>query len=139
MRHLLPAANCGKGKDGLTAKSNSVYQHHIIRSRNLSTGRPSGRFFCCGFDALRGRKFPYGNFQTSVFCKGKTQIVGKTDPVAVHTQPGFWHIQSKKSAAFVLSCASSHRSHTGPEAFAPVPYRFRSCKRILSVMDDYPV
>ena len=45
MRHLLPAANCGKGKDGLTAKSNSVYQQHIIRSRNLSTGRPSGRFF----------------------------------------------------------------------------------------------
>ena len=42
MRHLLPAANCGKGKDGLTAKSNSVYQHHIMRSRNLSTNRPSG-------------------------------------------------------------------------------------------------
>jgi len=45
MRHLLPAANCGKGKEGLTAKSNSVYQHHIIRSGNLSTSRPSGRFF----------------------------------------------------------------------------------------------
>jgi len=45
MRHLLPVANCGKGKDGLTAKSNSVYQHHIIRSRNLSTSRPSGRLF----------------------------------------------------------------------------------------------
>ena len=45
MRHLLPAANCGKGKEGLTAKSNSVRQHHIIRSRNLSTSRPSGRLF----------------------------------------------------------------------------------------------
>ena len=123
MRHLLPAANCGKGKDGLTAKSNSVYQHHT-QSKPVNEP-PFGAVFCCGFDALRGRKFPYGNFQTSVFCKGKTQIVGKTDPVAVHTQPGFWHIQSKKSAAFVLSCASSHRSHTGPEAFAPVPYRFR--------------
>ena len=37
---------------------------------------------CLGFFTLRGRKFPYGNFQTSVFCKVKTQIVGKTDPVA---------------------------------------------------------
>ena len=31
-----------------------------------------------GFDTLKGRKFPYGNFRTSVFCKVKTQIVGKT-------------------------------------------------------------
>ena len=31
-----------------------------------------------GFDALRGRKFPHGNFRTSVFCEVKTQIVGKT-------------------------------------------------------------
>ena len=31
-----------------------------------------------GFDTLRGRKFPYGNFRTSVFCEVKTQIVGKT-------------------------------------------------------------
>ena len=31
-----------------------------------------------GFYTLRGRKFPYGNFRTSVFCKVKTQIVGKT-------------------------------------------------------------
>jgi hypothetical protein len=45
MRHLLPAANCGKGKEGLTAKSNSVRQYYIMRSRNLSTNRPSGRLF----------------------------------------------------------------------------------------------
>ena len=44
-RHLLPAADCGKGKEGLTAKSNSVRQYYIMRSRNLSTSRPSGRFF----------------------------------------------------------------------------------------------
>ena len=31
-----------------------------------------------GFDTLRGRKFPYENFRTSVFCEVKTQIVGKT-------------------------------------------------------------
>ena len=31
-----------------------------------------------GFHTFRGRKFPYGNFRTSVFCKVKTQIVGKT-------------------------------------------------------------
>ena len=31
-----------------------------------------------GFYTLRGRKFPNGNFRTSVFCEVKTQIVGKT-------------------------------------------------------------
>ena len=31
-----------------------------------------------GFHTFRGRKFPHGNFRTSVFCKVKTQIVGKT-------------------------------------------------------------
>ena len=31
-----------------------------------------------GFYTLRGRKFPHGNFRTSVFCEVKTQIVGKT-------------------------------------------------------------
>ena len=31
-----------------------------------------------GLDTLRGRKFPHGNFRTSVFCEVKTQIVGKT-------------------------------------------------------------
>ena len=45
MRPLLPATNRGKGKEGLTAKSNSVRQYYIMRSRNLSTSRPSGRLF----------------------------------------------------------------------------------------------
>ena len=43
-----------------------------------------------GFYTSRGRKFPHGNFRTSVFCEVKTQIVGKTkffdrlkNPVAV--------------------------------------------------------
>ena len=31
-----------------------------------------------GFLTLRGRKFPHGNFRTSVFCGVRTQIVGKT-------------------------------------------------------------
>ena len=31
-----------------------------------------------GFHTFRGRKFPHGNFRTSVFCEVKTQIVGKT-------------------------------------------------------------
>ena len=31
-----------------------------------------------GFYTYRGRKFPHGNFRTSVFCEVKTQIVGKT-------------------------------------------------------------
>ena len=31
-----------------------------------------------GVYTLRGRKFPHGNFRTSVFCEVKTQIVGKT-------------------------------------------------------------
>ena len=31
-----------------------------------------------GFYTLKGRKFPNGNFRTSVFCEVKTQIVGKT-------------------------------------------------------------
>ena len=44
-RHLLPAADCGKGKEGLTAKSNSVRQYYSMRSRNVSMSCPSGRFF----------------------------------------------------------------------------------------------
>ena len=31
-----------------------------------------------GVYTYRGRKFPHGNFRTSVFCEVKTQIVGKT-------------------------------------------------------------
>ena len=31
-----------------------------------------------GFLTLRGRKFPHGNFRTSVFCAVRTQIVGET-------------------------------------------------------------
>ena len=51
-RHLLPAADCGKGKEGLTAKSNSVRQYYIMRSRNLSTSRPSGRFLLLSAEFL---------------------------------------------------------------------------------------
>ncbi len=36
MRHLLPAANCGKGKEGLTAKSNSVRQYYIAQSKPVN-------------------------------------------------------------------------------------------------------
>ena len=44
-----------------------------LRSKCTKTG---GVYL--GFRTLRGRKFPHGNFRTSVFCKVKTQIVGKT-------------------------------------------------------------
>ena len=33
MRHLLPAADCGKGKEGLTAKSNSVRLYYSMSRR----------------------------------------------------------------------------------------------------------
>ena len=44
-----------------------------LRSKCTKTG---GVYL--GFRTLRGRKFPYGNFRTFVFCEVKTQIVGKT-------------------------------------------------------------
>ena len=44
-----------------------------LRSKCTKTG---GVYL--GFRTLRGRKFPYGNFRTSVFCEVRTQIVGKT-------------------------------------------------------------
>ena len=46
---------------------------YYLRSKYIKTG---GVYL--GFDTLRGRKFPHGNFRTSVFCEVKTQIVGKT-------------------------------------------------------------
>ena len=45
-----------------------------LRRKRIKTG---GVYL--GFDTFRGRKFPYGNFRTSVFCEVKTQIVGKTN------------------------------------------------------------
>ena len=44
-----------------------------LRSKLIKTG---GVYL--GFYTLRGRKFPNGNFRTSVFCEAKTQIVGGT-------------------------------------------------------------
>ena len=44
-----------------------------LRSKCTKTG---GVYL--GFRTLRGRKFLYGNFRTSVFCEVRTQIVGKT-------------------------------------------------------------
>ena len=35
-RHLLPAADCGKGKEGLTAKSNSVRLYYNMHCRIVS-------------------------------------------------------------------------------------------------------
>ena len=35
-RHLLPAADCGKGKEGLTAKSNSVRLYYSMHCRIVS-------------------------------------------------------------------------------------------------------
>ena len=39
LRHLLPAADCGKGKEGLTAICNSVRFDYITRCRTLSIYR----------------------------------------------------------------------------------------------------
>ena len=36
MRNLLPAADCGKGKEGLTAKSNSVRLYYSMYCRIVS-------------------------------------------------------------------------------------------------------
>ena len=48
-----------------------------IQKRLLRKRMKTGGVYL-GFHTLRGRKFPYGNFRTSVFCEVKTQIVGKT-------------------------------------------------------------
>ena len=45
-RHLLPAADCGKGKEGLTAICNSVRLYYSIYRRTLSTNRLFRRFLC---------------------------------------------------------------------------------------------
>ena len=44
-----------------------------------------------GFYTLRGRKFPHGNFRTSVFCEVKTQIVGETVVSRQAHLGGKWH------------------------------------------------
>ena len=55
-----------------------------------------------GFDTLRERKFPYGNFRTSVFCEVKTQIVGKTKFFDSLKAPGLpagrFFLQKEKTA-----------------------------------------
>ena len=38
-----------------------------------------------GFRTLRGRKFPHGNFRTSVFCEVKTQIAGFFDSLGAYS------------------------------------------------------
>ncbi|RHT29996.1 hypothetical protein DW806_00280 [Butyricicoccus sp. AM32-19] len=48
--------------------------HEIIFAKQIYQNR--GVYL--GFDTLSGRKFPHGNFRTTVFCEVKTQIVGKT-------------------------------------------------------------
>ena len=44
MRHLLPAANCGKGKDGLTAKGNSVRQYYTYAVETCQRAALRGGF-----------------------------------------------------------------------------------------------
>ena len=44
MRHLLPAANCGKGKEGLTAKSNSVRQYYTCTVETCQRAALRGGF-----------------------------------------------------------------------------------------------
>ena len=44
LRHLLPAADCGKGKEGLTALCNSVLNDYSIYRQTKSISRLFGRF-----------------------------------------------------------------------------------------------
>ena len=67
-----------------------------LRSRLIKTGSMAQATLSCRYAAIhlvylgfytdRGRKFPHGNFRTSVFCSVKTQIVGKTS--VLPTVPG---------------------------------------------------
>ena len=82
-----------------------------------------------GFHTLRGRKFPYGNFRTSVFCEVKTQIVGKTivfrqSQAPVSPVPSFYY------SAFFVSSSSS---------FASMPNSFASASRLDVLGSDAPV
>ena len=77
-RHLLPAADCGKGKKGLTAICNSVRSYYNIRRRTLSTNRLTRRFLC--FYCLSGN-VPHPLHQVS-----SKQIVGLL--LAVEPPPG---------------------------------------------------
>ena len=68
-----------------------------LRSKCTKTG---GVYL--GFRTLRGRKFPYGNFWTSVFCEVRTQIVGKTKFFDSLKAPGLlagrFFLQKEKTA-----------------------------------------
>ena len=62
---------------GLSIKSIFIRAAARIQKRLLRKRFRAGGVYL-GLDTLRGRKFPHGNFRTSVFCEVKTQIVGKT-------------------------------------------------------------
>ena len=51
-------------------------QRALNRICSANSRKPGGVYL--GFLTLRGRKFPNGNFRTSVFCQSRTQLVGKT-------------------------------------------------------------
>ena len=103
---VLPKAKCGRRKRAKRAKGTpsaclSLSIKSVFAPKQQSRGSAHSKAFAAqthkpvglypqkylmratggvylGFHTLRGRKFPYGNFRTSVFCEVKTQIVGKT-------------------------------------------------------------
>ena len=85
-RHPLPAADCGKGKEGLTAICNSVRSYYNIRRRTLSMNRLFRRFFlifapfrlyllsksfCCIRIARESGQFPHKSASFSGHCDPK--------------------------------------------------------------------
>ena len=88
MRHLLPATNRGKGKEGLTAKSNSVRQYYIMHSRNLSTSRPSGRFLLLSAEFL-SHSAPVETLHDHPAASRYAGLARKTDDLTNPPQPSF--------------------------------------------------
>ena len=87
-RHLLPATNRGKGKEGLTAKSNSVRQYYIMHSRNLSTSRPSGRFLLLSAEFL-SHSAPVETLHDHPAASRYAGLARKTDDLTNPPPPSF--------------------------------------------------
>ena len=87
---VLPKAKCGRRLRPFGARKGTPFgvpfrliefalqipARRPLTLKILNESKSGGVYL--GFLTLRGRKFPYGNFRTSVFCEVKTQIVGKT-------------------------------------------------------------
>ena len=72
MQCKLSRENAGLSIKSIVIRAAARIQKRLLRKRFRAGG------VYLGSDTLRGRKFPHGNFRTSVFCEVKTQIVRKT-------------------------------------------------------------